>query len=208
MEEKRLYFEPEFSGNKKHKKEKSKKGEHKFLKLFFFLLFLLIMVLIIIWLLRGSKTVSGQYPANVKNEALICESEEIAYSKITKAISDNKNLKINILFDSDNKLKNASLIYTLYYDNEDEVKRAEAFAHAEFNLGLNDNGYSSSKFNNKFARYPDRLIISLFANSSDIDEYTAQYFMINQEEYHFPETISEYKKMYDSQGFSCESTEE
>lgn len=218
MEEK-LYFAPANYGKGAKRAEKTadslatqkkskEKKNHKILKLGGFLLILAIAIIVIIWLLHGKTTTSGQYPENVKNEALTCESSTVAYPKITKANSDSKKLKINLIFNNDAKLKNTSLVYTIYYDDEEEVKKAEAFAHAEFNLGLNANGYSSTKFNNKFARYNNSLIISLFANASEIDEYTAPYFMIERDDYKFPETIVEYEEMYEAQGFSCNSTKE
>lgn len=200
--EESLYFKPEMSGKKKNGENKK---EHKLLKLFCFFLLLLTIVLIIIWLLRGSKTISGQYPENIKNEALTCESTNIDYSKITSTKSEDKSLKINLVFSGKDKLKSASLIYTLYYSSKAEVVDAEAFAHAEFNNGLYDTGFDVDKFSNKFARYDDRLIISLFANQSDITEYTTSYFMIDAND-KTPTTINEYQNNYELQGFACKST--
>lgn len=206
--EESLYFEPETSGNKKRTGKKKK--DHKILKLFFFLLFLLVIILIIIWLLKGTKTISGQYPENIKNEALNCESESLEYPKITSVTSDKKKLQINLIFKGENKLSSIALIYTLYLDSEDAVKRAEAFAHAEFNLGLNAVGYNTSSFDNKFARYSDRLIISVFGNSSEINEKSASYFMLRdvKSSNEIPQTIDEFVENYQNQGFTCNSSKQ
>lgn len=210
MEEK-LYFKPANYGKGKKKEQAEPKNEpkvkknHKVLKLISILLFLLIVVVIIIWLLRGKTTTTGQYPANVRNEALNCESDTLTYSKITSAISDKRNLKINLIFDGKEKLKSIALVYTLFYNNEEEVKRAEAFSHAEFNLGLNEQGYNADMFKNKFARLSDRLIISLFGDLSTVDEYSAAYFMVNgvKSADDLPHTIEEFAKNYQTQGFAC-----
>lgn len=204
MEEK-LYFAPaNYGKGAKHAKKTKEKKNHKILKLVSFLLLIAAITIVLIWLLHGNTTTSGQYPASIKNEALNCETDALSYPKITSATSSKKNLKINAIFTNENKLKTIALIYTLYFNNEEETRRAEAFSHAEFNLGLNDQGYSSSTFENKFARYSDRLIISLFGNSSTLDEYTVSYFMLDG----IPADIEEYAEKYQAQGFICNRQKE
>ena len=214
MEEK-LYFKPAKYGkgikNQKEKTEKKDKDEkdHRTRNLILFLIFIITVVLIILWLLRGKTTTAGQYPANVKNETLNCESSNLPYSKITSVSSEQKNLKLNLVFDNSEKLKSIALIYTMGFTNDEEVKRAEAFAHAEFNLGLNAAGFNSSMFENKFARYSNQLIISLFGDLSTLNEYTASYFMIDDAESpdSLPKSIDEYAQNYQTQGFTCNTQE-
>ena len=210
MEEKRLYFEPEFSGKKKRKKEKSEKKNHKLLKLFFFLLFLLIITLIIIWLLRGSKTVSGQYPENVKNESLTCISKTIIPPRIYYIDSKEKELRINAVFNGTDNLKSLSLIYTLNYDDVESAYAAEAKGHAEFNKTLASSNYPVDKFSNKFARYDEKLIISLSASKIELDGISASYFVLDlgKNREMDLETLKDFKKNYESQGFLCNSTVE
>ena len=205
--EERLYFEPETSGKKKIKKEKEKKKNHKFLKLFFFLLFLLIIILIIIWLLNGSKTISGQYPENVKNESLTCISNNIQYEKTSWIDSDNKELKINAIFNGEDSLKTISLIYTLTYASEEDAYFAEAKSHAQINEGFATIGYNTRKFNNKFSRYDNKLIITLTASGAEIDEYSADYFLLPKEETKARlEKLSDYEKELEAKGLKCAST--
>ncbi len=197
----KIYFRPETS------KKKDKK-EHKFLKLFFFLLFLLIIILIIIWLLRGSKTISGQYPANVRNESLVCESKDITYEKVNKVNSDNKELKISMVFASADFLSSANLSYTLRFSSYSESHSAEAISHAQFNLGIQSLGYDASKFNNKFSIIDKELVITLnLSSSSSLDDITRSYFLVNYKKNgELPSTLTEYKANYESQGFSCKSS--
>lgn len=207
MEEK-IYFEPENSGKKKNIKQKPKKKDRRFLKLFFFLLFLLIVVLVIVWLLKGSKTISGQYPENVKNESLSCESKAITYEKTNDIDSEDKDLKINMVFAGEDKLSSASLEHTLVFSSYNEAHSAEAISHVQFNLGLQSLGYDASKFNNKFSILDNKLVISLsLASDKSLDDTTRSYFLVDYTTGgKLPKTLTEYKTNYEKQGFSCAST--
>ena len=175
MEEK-LYFKPELSEKKKGKTNSKK--DHRFLKLFSFLLMLLIIILVIIWLLRGKTTVSGQYPENVSNESLSCASNSVKPPKLSSIDSDEKELKINAVFRGTDELKSLSLIYTLNYPTEDEAYKNEAISHAELNESLSASGFSVSSFKNKFSRYDGKLIISLSINKTEINEFSAPFFLL------------------------------
>ena len=198
MEEK-IYFKPESPGKKK---------DHTFLKLFFFLLFLLIIILIIIWLLKGSKTVSGQYPENVRNEALECISSEIDYPKLGSYNVEpkEKELKISAIFKGEDTLVSLSIKDLLtFYSNHDAII-AEARSHANFNLSLRGSGYGTEKFENKFSIVSEKLLVTLTGKASEIDEYSKEYFSIKSEK--IPTTISEYKQNYEAQGFTCKASNE
>lgn len=208
MEEK-LYFKPENYGKKKESKEKptSEKKDRKGLKLAIFFLVLLIIILIILWLLRGKTTVSGRYPENVKNESLTCISTNLTPPKLSGAISQDKEVKINAVFYGSEELKSLSLIYTLHYSSSDEAYGYEAKSHAEFNKALGTSGYEVNKFKNKFSRYDSDLIISLFASANDVDQISAPYFMLTvDDDGNVATTLSEYRTDYESQGFTCESS--
>jgi len=209
MEEK-LYFKPADygAGRKKEKGEKLKKKNHKGLKLAIFLLFIVAIVIVVLWLLRGKTTISGQYPANVRNESLICESNSITYEKVNNVNSDNKELKISMVFNDVNTLSSASLKYILHFASSQEVHDADAISHAQFNIALQNLGYDSSKFNNKFSEIDNDLVITLnLSSSKSLDDTIRSYFLVEYtKDGKLPETLSEYQKNYESQGFSCTST--
>lgn len=220
MEEK-LYFAPadygrgkkrsEKSGSlsKPNKKEKSKK-EHKAIKLVAFLLFVAITAIIILYLLRGKTTTSGQYPENVKNESLTCESKTITYEKTNNVNSDDKDLKISMVFAGTESLSSASLKYTLRFQSYEAAHSAEAISHAQFNLALQALGYDASKFNNKFSILDNELVITLSLSSDkSLDDTTRSYFLVDYiKDDQLPRTLAEYKSNYEKQGFSCTSTVE
>lgn len=204
MEEK-IYFKPEEYGKKK---ENKKKKNHKGIKLAVFLLFLAVIVFIILWLLRGKTTTSGQYPANIRNESLVCESNSIIYEKVDNVHSDNRELKISMVFNDTKKLGSASLKYTLHFTSSEEAHSAEAVSHAQFNLALQALGYDAGKFNNKFSEIGSDLVITLnLTSDKSLDDATKSYFLVDYaEDNRLPESLSDYRRNYESQGFTCVST--
>ena len=178
--------------------------------LLLFLSFLAIIVIIIVWLLKGKDLTSGQYPENIRNSALSCIKPEAEYEKAGDIDVKDKEVKINLIFNSSLELKKMSLIYTINHTSESEAYATEAVSHATFNKNLAASGYNVSKFSNKYARYDNKLIITLTANSSEIDEISAPYFMIALDDDYkvSARTLSDYRAMYESQGFVCLDTTE
>ena len=205
--EEKLYFRPEVAENKKANK-KGTKRDKRFVKALIFLFSILIIDFIIFWFLRGSTKTTGQYPENVRNESLVCENPNIVYEKVNKINSDNKNLKISMIFLDEKTLSTANLEYKLVFSDYQEAYSAEAISHSQFNLDLQKLGYKSGNFNNKFSILDNELLISLNLSSrTSLDETTQSYFLINNKNNGgFPETLEEYKHNYEDQGFSCVST--
>ena len=211
MEEK-LYFKPANYGKGKKKEQTEQKSEpktnknHKALKLVIVLLILAIVVAVIIWLLRGKTTTAGQYPANVRNESLSCSATDKAYEPANRVSSDNKELKIDMIFYGAEKLSAMSLKYTLTFASNEEAYSAEAFNRAGFNLGLQERGFSSGLFNNKFSLMDNILVLTLRADADEIEEeeLTREYFLLDRSA--FPKNLSDFRKHYESAGFTCAST--
>lgn len=216
MEEK-LYFRPaNYGKGLKKRKEKpapAKKqtdGEknHRARNLALFLALLAVIVAVILWLLRGQTTTTGQYPANIRNEALTCRSGTIVYDKVSNINSANKSLKISMIFTGEEQLSSASLEYALTFSSYSEAYSAEAVSHAQFNLGLQALGYDAGKFNNKFSILDNKLIITLSASSDkNLDDTTRGYFLIEYTDgRELPKSLGEYRQNYERQGFACTST--
>lgn len=212
MEEK-LYFKPAKYGKGIKKKlepeklartDKGKKN-HRTRNLILFLILIVIIVLVILWLLRGKTTTHGQYPENVKNESLSCVSTDKAYEPANQISSDEKELKIDMIFYGTEKLSSASLKYTLTFASKNDAYSAEAFNHAEFNLSLQRRGYSSGLFNNKFTLMDNVLVLALRADADEIKEELArEYFLLDRSS--LPTTLSDFRIHYESTGFVCAST--
>lgn len=203
--ENKIYFQPEVHVKRKQRKETTGKN-HRELYLIVFLAFVGIIILAILYLLRGTTKISGKYPENINNESITCYSKELRFDKTPSLDSDNKQIRINMIFNGEEDLKAISLEYTLNYATEDEAYRAEAVSHAELNRSLASAGYSTDKFENKFARYNNKLIISLFSNLNELDQISASFFMLNHDAVVSSKTMDEYEEYYTNQGFACKST--
>lgn len=213
MEEK-LYFAPANYGKGKKKEQIRQKSEpkteknHKALKLACLLLFVIIAVIIVIWLLRGRAVTTGEYPANVRNESLSCTSADITYEKTNEANSPDKELRIDMIFTSDDELSSISLKYILRFATNSEARVATLNSQAQFNLGLQALGYNSEKFNNKFTQLDNTLLITLSASSkSSLADIAKSYFLITgTDSEDSPKTLAEFRLNYEKQGFACTST--
>lgn len=212
MEEK-LYFKPANYGKGKKKKQAEQKGapkeekNHKALKFVGLLLFLLVTIIIIIWLLRGKTTVTGRYPENVKSESLECASNQIIYPKADKIDSENKELKITMIFYGESGLSSGSLKYTLRLDDHLKAAQTESILHSQFAKNLVASGHKFEEFDNKFTVMDGDLVITLHLSDGKIDERSKDYFLVEQTAAKaFPKTLSEYRNNYEAQGFTCKSS--
>ncbi len=196
MKEK-IYFKPETS------KKKDKKN-HKFLKLFFFLLFLLLIILIIIWLLRGSKTISGQYPENVKNEYLDCVSKNVTYSKVGEVSNEEKELKATMVFLGKEELSSISIKYTLKFKDKETANYAEPIVNTRFHENLAQVIDQYSAFNNKVTLLDDTIVVTLHASRNDLVDLAKEFFLIKKNEE--PVSLNDFKNSFEKQGFICESS--
>ena len=209
MEEK-LYFKPADYGKgtkKKVKPIKNDKKGHRVLKLVFIIVFVVLIVLVILWLLRGKTTTTGRYPENVKSESLECASNQIVYSKADKMDSENKELKITMIFYGENELSSGNLKYTLHLDSHLQAAQAESLLHSQFAKNLSASGHKFEEFDNKFTVMDGDLVITLHLSDGKINEQSKDYFLIEQTTAGaLPKTLSEYRKNYENQGFSCKSS--
>lgn len=215
MEEK-LYFKPANYGEgqkqsyAKHKQNKAglKGNRNSKIRLLCTLFVMAIIIVILIWLLRGKTTVIGQYPENIRNESLSCSSTGIIYKKTNEVDSEDKELRIDMVFDNDEELNSISLKYILRFDSIAEARAATLNSQAQFNIGLQTIGYTAEKFNNKFTQLDNTLIITLnISAKNSLTEIARSYFLIEgTDEKNLPITLSDYRANYELQGFSCISS--
>lgn len=212
MEEK-LYFKPvKYGKGIKKRKEKIEKdnkdgNDHRVHTLVLFLLLIAVVVIVILWLLHGKTSTTGQYPANVRTESLECVSDDVNYSKIgsTKYHVVSKELKLSLLFVGEESLKAISLKDSLTFNTEVEAKNAEAVVHATFNTSLVATGYNSEEFDNKFSIIDNKLVVTVHSGSH-IDERSKGYFLIESNEN--PNTLQEFRNIYETKGFTCKTSAE
>lgn len=186
------------------KKKKTGSKKLHFLACFLFCLGLGIIIFALVLSMKGSKHTFGEHPENLKNDSLVCESRNILYPIFTHDHSLKKETKITAIF-HDEKIKSLSLFYEMKYGEQSHIISDEVLNHDMMNKSFSSDGYNSEAFNNNFTVSGTSMTMSLFATDSDIGKSSSlKYFFLNDLEY-IPKTRSEYQKVYEEKGFSCQT---
>ena len=218
MEEK-LYFAPanygkgrkrsEKSGSlSEHNKKDNSEKNHKALKSAGFCFFLAIIVIIIIWLLRGKTTTSGRFPENVKNESLECNIANKIYEKTNNISPASTEMRVTMIFYGEKEFNSINFRYAMHLSSVKEAGEAEAITHVQFAENLGYSGLSFEEFNNKFTRIDNDLILSLYSSEKFKKDTAYEYFLVgkNADTGAYPESLEEFRKNYELQGFTCKSS--
>lgn len=165
-----------------------------------------LIVIALILAMRGETKTIGDYPEDVEGESLVCESHSIKYPFFANNDGRSRHLKIVANF-YDKELSALLLTYTLFYDDESQITDSEAQNHASMNISFAENGLSADAFSINYSKMSDSLKTILYVNRVDFNTTSARYFMIDvKEKKDLPDTIKEFNKTYNSQGFSCSIT--
>lgn len=162
-------------------------------------LFLVAIALIVCFFMRGETKTNGGFPEPEVSESLSCEIEGLVYPLSGYDNSERKTTKVSMVFDDD-KLKTISLIYQLYYNNNEEIAKSETENHAAMNLRMQSEGLGPDALGMNFAKLSNNLKMSLYAKVSELDSGSAKYFEL--------ENVNKYdldvlKKFYEQKGFGC-----
>lgn len=162
----------------------------------------LAIILLFVFLMKGTTTVSGSYPENVKDNSVICNSSGLSYQFFRYDNSSEKDAKISILFNGDN-LKSISLVYTLLYSNEIGAKTSEAQNHAAMNIHFGEDGLGGDSFSAHYNINGNKMTMNIYATPSDLrTTYGSKYFLIDG--LPLESSIEQYKNHLEKQGFTCE----
>lgn len=164
---------------------------------------IVVCVVALVILMKGETKTSGQKISDIKGESLACENQDIHYPFTDYDKSKAKELKIAVSFYDDN-IDAISLMYTLRYDDEQQVKASEASNHADMNISFSKNGLSADALSARYSKMKDSMVMSLYAKKDDLSSVTAKYFMIElRNQTDLPATLTEYQDNYERQGFVC-----
>ena len=184
-----------------------KQTGHTWLRAIIAILSLAALSALLVYLMKGSQTHSGEYPANVRRESLSCEIDNTAYPLIPSLSGENSSLRITAVFNGNVSLKSISLAYTVPFEDREAVESAENITHAEFAENLSDAGFKTTDLGNKFSRFDDRLMFSLYAENNQLTKASAPFFMLSESKT-LPSNLQSFRKNYEAQGFKCQSTSE
>lgn len=171
------------------------------------IVFAVIIIGAILLFAQGSTTTTGSYPDNVSDDSLTCTGENINYSFFTYDNATKKSMEIDAIF-SKNELKSIALIYNLYYNDAQNITASEAHNHAAMNTSFGKSGLSANAYNAKYARLKDRMQMSLYATSAEIDSTALRYFFVETDYEKKPNTIEEYKAIFEKKGLNCKETQQ
>lgn len=182
-------------------KTKKHIGSEVFVAIGMFLVIVAV-VLLLAFFLRGQTTVSGENPDVKSTISLNCVSDNYRYDFFPYDNSDNKNLKIDIIFENE-KVSSASLVYMLYYQDVESITESDAENHASMNINFSKDGLEADALNANFSKLSDGLKMSLYANIEDINDVTSKYFLLDYFDKGY--TIKNIQRIYESKGLICKS---
>lgn len=188
-------------------KEETEKSTNSYAKYVIISLGLICIAVVcfIIFFLHGGTTVIENGGGDTTQERLVCKSTSTAYPLFTYDNSNGKSMEISATF-KDKELETISLIYKLFYDDTKLINESESFNHAALNTLSQDEGLGPDAFDAKFSKLKDSLQLSLYVNSSNINNKSLKYFMLDSLN-NKPYTQDMLSKAYTKQGFTCEAQE-
>lgn len=114
---------------------------------------------------------------------------------------------IKVIF-KNNKINDMSYSAKAHYKDGDLAKRSAAGLEAKYSLYMQDNGAKMADFSPNFSVSETNVMISLFANISQLNSSLAKVFLLDVGDGKFdnysPKTLS---TSYNSKGFSCQITD-
>ena len=112
--------------------------------------------------------------------------------------------EIKIMFAGD-RVKEMSYRYDGTYNSDETAEHAMAIMHKDYNKYMESYALNSESLNPVFSENKSKITVSLYAESKKVDTAVARLFFIQGEDFdklndYKPE---DYKKMYESKGFTC-----
>lgn len=168
----------------------------------------LIIAGIIFWLLTLEKnTLNTDNRSSKKETSLRCTAASIDNGIFDTANAVSTSYAIDAIF-YDDELDNLTYTYEGIYDDHDAAVKAEARAHANFNIQLGNAGLPEDQFNSTtFSIIDNEMRLLNHAEKNDITDISARFILLKAEETNgakkIPRTFEEVKKNYEGLGFLC-----
>lgn len=156
--------------------------------------------------MQGKTKVTDNTAGPETSEALTCEVEGVVYPFFKYDESEKKTTKINAIF-QDGVMSTISLIYSLYYNNSEQIVKSEAENHAALNLKMQNEGLGPDAFDANYAKLKDRLKLSLYAEAKKLNINTVKYFELDWVE-SGKYNMATVQANYEDRGFKCVAKDE
>lgn len=160
-------------------------------------------ILLIGFGLKGQTKVSGNYPDDIKSISLKCVSSTTIYPFFAYDNAVSRNTSVNILF-ADNKLSTISLTSELNYSDDTSINASYSHNHAAMNKAFAEEGLGADSFSARYTKSKDKMIMSLYAKSSDLNYNSMKFFLADN--VNPSSNMEEFENNYNKQGFTCEQS--
>lgn len=162
-------------------------------------LFIIATILLLRFLLKGKTKTTGEWTSARTTESLSCKANNLPYPVYeTSSVLDSVT-QINATFDS-NKINSISLLRKANYTSADMAKIENDALIAAMNTDFGENGMKAFALDATFNVDNNTAQMSLYANQSDLNNNSVEYFMLDD----LPSKIDDYQKAYQAKGFKCE----
>lgn len=184
--------------------ESSRNQKSSWLMLLGSILVIVALILVIWFFLRGKTTISGSTPGISKDNSMSCTISDQEYPFFRDNNAEKTETKIIALFDDAN-FKSISLLYTLYFNNNEQVKNSEANNHAAMNIHYGEDGLLADALYSAYSMQEKKLTFSISAGTNDFNTTTSKYFLASGygRNVNFDTLLHNYVR----QGFNCTANE-
>jgi len=165
-------------------------------------------LLLISFALKGKTTVSGEYPANIKTGAIVCNKNNASYPYIDAPDSESHRMgsvRIVGTYNESKIIEKIALDFTTIFNDKGEAEVGKAYMHGEFGKRLSADDLSFSEFDNNFSLVDKKVVVSLFAPIDKINEHNYQYLLLKSK----PDRnllVNAFTQNYQGLGYNCVST--
>lgn len=158
-----------------------------------------VVVLVVLLFLQGDTKITGEGEVTM-SESISCEAEDFWYPFFTYDNSNSKSIKINILFDDNEKMETISIVYRLGYDDEMLAKESKAINHAAMGKLFEADSIMVDSFESRYSDMGDAMQMDMYARAKEINGVTAKYFLLNGSNNYNRDTLT---KNYNDKGLNC-----
>ena len=165
-------------------------------------------VLFLAFQLNGQMKTTGGFPDSETSVSSTCQSITAEYPFFGKNSADKRDMTIKIIA-NDEKVDTISLIYKLYYSEEDLIRESRDVNHFEVNRAFSRDGMEADSLGASYAKMGDYFKFTLFAKAVNLNDVTKRYFLLDGLDSNSDGSFNYNKvvKAYELQGFNCVSND-
>ncbi|MBQ2695656.1 hypothetical protein IJG04_03435 [Candidatus Saccharibacteria bacterium] len=156
--------------------------------------------------MHGETTVTGNW-AEDTSSSLSCEANNTTYP-IFEQPDTKGNIKINIIFDSNDTPSIMSLLYKTQYGTESDATSGRVLSSKALEEKFASDGLNADSLGVTYTSLDGNIFqMNLYATGNDINNSTYKYFMLDNSNSTKSYTLDSAKQSYQKAGFNCTISE-